>query len=379
MDFTYTEIQTMLADSVGKFIDNEYDFDTRQAYAGSDKGYSEEVWSTFAELGWTAVPFSEEDGGFGGGPTDVMVLMQSLAPGLVVEPYLANIILAGGILGRAASPDQKERWLQAIIGGELQATLAFNEPQARYDLASVHTTATPDGDDWVLNGTKGLVPNGGTVDLLIVPARTAGATVDEDGITLFAIDADAAGVSRNAYATVDGLRAAEITLDGVRAGADAVIGEVGKGFAALDATIDDATLAVCAEAVGIMYVLKDKTVEYSKNRKQFGVPIGSFQELQHRMVDMLMACEQAQSLLMWSVMKRDAEGDDCKRAVNSIKYLIGTEGKKLGEDAVQIHGGMGVTWDLDVAHYFKRLTTICTLFGNADWHLDKLADTAPQT
>ena len=379
MDFTYTEIQTMLADSVGKFIDNEYDFDTRQAYAGSDKGYSEEVWSTFAELGWTAVPFSEEDGGFGGGPTDVMVLMQSLAPGLVVEPYLANVILAGGILRRAASPDQKERWLQAIIGGELQATLAFNEPQARYDLASVHTTATPDGDDWVLNGTKGLVLNGGTADLLIVPARTAGATVDEDGITLFAIDADAAGVSRNAYATVDGLRAAEITLDGLRAGADAVVGEVGKGFGALDATIDDATLAVCAEAVGIMYVLKDKTVEYSKNRKQFGVPIGSFQELQHRMVDMLMACEQAQSLLMWSVMKRDAEGDHCKRAVSSIKYLIGTEGKKLGEDAVQIHGGMGVTWDLDVAHYFKRLTTICTLFGNADWHLDKLADTAPQT
>jgi alkylation response protein AidB-like acyl-CoA dehydrogenase len=379
MDFTYTEIQTMLADSVGKFIDNEYDFDTRQAYAGSDQGYSDAVWSTFAELGWTAVPFSEEDGGFGGGPTDVMVLMQSLAPGLVVEPYLANVILAGGILRRAASPEQKERWLQAIIGGELQATLAFNEPQARYDLASVHTTATADGDDWVLNGTKGLVLNGGTADLLIVPARTAGATVDEDGITLFAIDADAAGVSRNAYATVDGLRAAEITLDGLRAGADAVVGEVGKGFGALDATIDDATLAVCAEAVGIMYVLKDKTVEYSKNRKQFGVPIGSFQELQHRMVDMLMACEQAQSLLMWSVMKRDAEGDHCKRAVSSIKYLIGTEGKKLGEDAVQIHGGMGVTWDLDVAHYFKRLTTICTLFGNADWHLDKLADTAPQT
>jgi hypothetical protein len=378
MDFTYTEIQTMLADSVGKFIDNEYDFDTRQAYAASDKGYSEEVWSTFAELGWTAVPFSEDDGGFGGGPTDVMVLMQSLAPGLVVEPYLANIILAGGILRRAASPDQKARWLQAIIGGELQATLAFTEPQARYDLASVHTTATQDGDSWVLNGTKGLVPNGGTADLLIVPARTGGATVDEDGITLFAIDANAEGVSCNAYATVDGLRAAEITLDGVRAGADAVIGEVGRGFAALDATIDDATLAVCAEAVGIMYVLKDKTVEYSKNRKQFGVPIGSFQELQHRMVDMLMACEQAQSLLMWSVMKRDAEGDDCKGPVSSIKYLIGTEGKKLGEDAVQIHGGMGVTWDLDVAHYFKRLTAINTLFGNADWHLDKLADTAPE-
>lgn len=373
MDFAYNEIQTMLADSVGKFIDNEYDFDTRQAYAGSDKGYSEEVWSTIAELGWTAVPFSEEDGGFGGGPVDVMVFMQSLAPGLVVEPYLANIVLAGGVLRRVANADQKEKWLQAIIAGELQATLAFNEPQARYDLASVSTTATLDGDDWVLNGTKGLVPNGGTADLLIIPARTAGESGDENGITLFAVDAGARGISCNAYATVDGLRAAEITLDGVRVATDAVLGDVGSGFAALDATIDDATLAVCAEAVGIMYILKDKTVEYAKTRKQFGVPIGSFQELQHRMVDMLMACEQAQSLLIWSVMTRDAEGDDSKRAVSSIKYLIGTEGKKLGQDAVQIHGGMGVTWDLDVAHYFKRLTAIGTLFGNADWHLDKLA------
>jgi len=215
-------------------------------------------------------------------------------------------------------------------------------------------------------------PNGGTADLLIIPARTAGESGDEDGITLFAVDTDAKGISCNAYATVDGLRASEITIDDVRVGADAVLGGVGEGFAAFDATVDDATLAVCAEAVGIMQILKDKTVEYAKARKQFGVPIGSFQELQHRMVDMLMACEQAQSLLMWAVMKRAAEGDDCKRAVSSIKYLIGTAGKKLGEDAVQIHGGMGVTWDLDVAHFFKRLTAIGTLFGNADWHLDKL-------
>ena len=377
MDFRLNELQTMLSDSVSKFIDNEYNFDTRQSYAESDKGYSDDVWSTFAELGWTAVPFSEEDGGFGGGPVDVMVLMQSLAPGLVVEPYLANIILAGGVLGRLADDAQKERWLQPIIGGELQASLAFNEPQARYELASVTTTATQQGDSWELNGVKGFVPNGGTADLLIIPARTAGNTVDKDGITLFAIDANAEGVSRNDYATVDGLRAAEVRLENVRTGTDTVLGEVGQGYAALDATIDDATLAVCAEAVGIMQVLKDKTVEYSKNRKQFGVPIGSFQELQHRMVDMLMACEQAQSLLMWSVMTRATEGDDSKRAVNSIKYLIGTEGKKLGQDAVQIHGGMGVTWELDVAHYFKRLTAIGTLFGNADWHLDRLAEPTP--
>jgi len=377
MDFSHNEIQSMLADSVGKFIANEYDFDTRQSYAESERGFSDEVWSTFAELGWTAVPFSEEDGGFGGGPVDLMVLMQSLASGLVVEPYLANVVLAGGILRRVADAAQKERWLQAIIGGQLHATLAFHEPQARYDLASVGTTAKRDGDTWILNGTKGMVPNAGPADLIVVPARTSGDTCDEDGITLFAVSADAEGLSHNDYATVDGLRAAELSFDSVRTGADTVLGGEGQGFAALNATIDDATLAVCAEAVGIMQVLKDKTVEYSKNRKQFGVPIGSFQELQHRMVDMLMACEQAQSLLMWAVMTRANEGDECTRAVSAIKYLIGTEGKKLGEDAVQIHGGMGVTWDLDVAHYFKRLTAIGILFGNADWHLDRLANAAP--
>ena len=373
MDFSLNELQTMMADSVGKFIDNEYDFDTRQEYAENERGFSDEVWTTFAELGWTAVPFAEEDGGLDGGPVDVMVLMQSLAHGLVVEPYVANVILAGGILKRVANETQKKKWLHPMIGGELHATLAFNEPQARYELASVATTATRDGDHWVLSGRKGLVLNGGTSDLLLIPARTAGEVGDEHGITLFAVASDSDGLSRNAYATIDGLRAAEITLGGVRVSQDAVLGNVDDGYAALDATIDDATLAVCAEAVGIMYTLKDKTVQYSKDRSQFGVPIGSFQALQHRMVDMLMACEQAQSLLMWAVMANAEGGDESKRAVSAIKYMIGTAGRKLGEEAVQIHGGMGVTWELDVAHYFKRLTAICALFGNADWHLDKLA------
>lgn len=373
MDFSLNEIQTMLADSVDKFINNEYDFDTRQAYAGSDRGFSDDVWSTFAELGWTAVPFDEDDGGLEGGPVDIMLLMQKLAQGLIVEPYLANVILAGGVLRRAADAAQKERWLQPMIAGELHATLAFNEPQSRFELANIATIATPDGSDWLLSGRKGLVLNGGTSDLLIVPARTAGNTRDENGITLFAIAADSEGLSCNAYATVDGLRAAEITLDDVRVPGDAVLGEVHNGFADLDATIDEATLAICAEAVGIMQVLKDKTVEYSKDRSQFGVPIGTFQELQHRMVDMLMACEQAQSILMWAVMANARGSEEGKRAVSSIKYMISTAGRELGEDAIQIHGGMGVTWDLDVAHYFKRLTAIGTLFGNADWHLDKLA------
>jgi alkylation response protein AidB-like acyl-CoA dehydrogenase len=370
MDFSLNELQSMLADSVSKYIDNEYEFDTRQKYAASERGFSDDVWATFAELGWTAVPFAEEDGGIGGGPVDVMVFMQSLARGLVVEPYLSNILLAGGVLSRVADESQRERWLHPVIGGELHATLAWHEPQSRYDIANIATTATPDGDEWILNGAKGVVPKADTADLVIVPARTAGSATDTDGVTLFAVPAES--ITCDAYATVDGLRAAEITLSDVRVGADRVLGPVGGGFAALDETVDDATLAVCAEAVGIMHVLKDRTVEYSKQRQQFGVPIGTFQALQHRMVDMLMACEKAQSLLMWAVMTR-AEGGDVKRAVSSVKYLVGTAGQKLGEEAVQIHGGMGVTWDLDVAHYFKRLTVINHIFGNADFHLDRLA------
>jgi alkylation response protein AidB-like acyl-CoA dehydrogenase len=373
MDFSLNEVQEMLADSIDKFIDNEYDFDSRQRYAGSEAGYSDDVWRMFAELGWTAVPFSEEDGGFDGGPIDIMVVMQRFGRGLVVEPYLANVVLAGGVLKRLADAAQKERWLQPLIAGELQATLAFTEPQARYDLANIMTTATADGDDWILRGNKGFVINGGTAELIIVPARTSGNADDESGITLFAVDASLDGVVRRPYPTVDGARAAEIELQDVRVAGTSRLGDIGDGFAALDMTIDDATLAVCAEAVGIMHTLKSKTIEYSKNRSQFGMPIGGFQALQHRMVDMLTACEQAQSLLLWSAMTYQEGGKDAKRAVSSIKYLVGTAGQTVGQEAVQIHGGMGVTWELDVAHLFKRLTTIGQLFGNADWHLDKLA------
>lgn len=373
MDFSLNEVQEMLADSIDKFIDNEYPFDIRQKYAASEPGYSEDIWRKIAELGWTAVPFSEDDGGFGGDQVDIMTMMQRFGRGLVVEPYLANIILAGGILKRAASAAQKLQWLQPIIAGEIQATLAFVEPQAGYDPANIVTTASKDGDDWILTGRKGFVMSASTADLIVVPARNAGKQCDPGGITLFAVPADTTGVSLNGYPTVDGLRAAELTLEGVRIDAGSVIGEIGGGLAVLDETIDDATLAVCAEAVGIMHVLKDKTVEYSKSRMQFGVPIGSFQALQHRMVDMMTACEQAHSLLLWAAISCAAGDAPTKRAISSIKYMIGTSGQTVGEEAVQIHGGMGVTWELDVAHYFKRLTAIGQLFGNADWHLDRLA------
>ena len=373
MDFSYNDIQTMLDDSVEKFIANDYHFETRQKYASSDRGYSPEVWQMFAELGWTAVPFSEEDGGFGGGPADLMVLMLRFGKGLVVEPYLANIVLAGGVLRRLASAEQKERWLHPVIAGELQAALAYAEPQSRYDIADIRTTAVAEGDTWTISGDKGVVFNGGNADLLVVSARTSGAQADTDGISLFAVPAASDGIRVRSYPTVDGQQAAEIRFDGAVVGGDAVLGEPGAGFAALDAAIDEATLAVSAEAVGIMQIMAEKTVEYSKDRMQFGVPIGSFQALQHRMVDMFTDCEQSYSLLLWATM-RAAQGDeDAKRAISSIKYQVGTAGRKVGQEAVQIHGGMGVSWDVDIAHYFKRLTTIDQILGNADWHLDRLA------
>jgi hypothetical protein len=373
VNFSLNEVQTILADSVEKFIANDYDFEARQKYAASKTGYSVEVWQLFAELGWTAVPFSADDGGFDGGPVDIMVLMERFGRGLIVEPYLANIVLAGGILRRAASNNQRQQWLKPIIAGELQATLAFAEPQGRYEIADITTVAEADGDGWIVSGTKSYVLNGGNTELLIVPARTAGEQADKNGISLFAIPTNSDGVSIRDYETFDGQRAAEIILSDVTVGGDSLIGDLGGGYAALQQTVADATLAVCAEAVGIMRVLTDKTIEYAKNRSQFGVPIGSFQALQHRMVEMYTACEQSQSLLLWAVMTVANGGDGAASAINSIKYQIGTAGKLVAEEAVQIHGGMGVTWELDVAHYFKRLTAIGLIFGNADWHLDKLA------
>jgi alkylation response protein AidB-like acyl-CoA dehydrogenase len=371
MDFSVSEEQTMLADSVARFIDNDYDFETRQQIAASDAGYSIELWRQYAELGWTAVPFSEEDGGLGGGPVEMMLMMEQFGRGLVVEPFLPTVVLAGGALRRTADDEQKTRWLMPIIEGRLQAALAFAEPQARFDIADIATSAEARGGGYVLNGRKAIVLNGGCADLLIVPARASGGQRDKDGVTLFAVPADADGVERRPYRTVDAHNAAEIVLRDVTIGGDAVLGSAGAGFAALEATVDEATLAVCAEAVGIMRTLHDKTVEYSKNRVQFGVPIGSFQALQHRMVDMLMACEQCRSLLLWATMLAAAGDGGARRAVSALKHQLGVSGRLVAQEAVQLHGGMGMTWELDIAHYFKRFTAIEILFGNADFHLDR--------
>jgi hypothetical protein len=371
MDFSLSEEQAMLADSISRFIDVDYTFEKRQEFAARESGYSDEMWRTFAELGWTAVPFAEQDGGFDGGPVEQMLLMEQFGRGLVVEPYLANVILAGGVLRRVASDEQKAKWLAPLIEGAFQAALAFAEPQSRYTAANVMTTARRDGDHYLLNGKKSFVLNGDNAQMIVVPARTSGEQHDEAGITLFAVAADADGVVRQGYATVDGLRAAEIRLDNVPVPADCVLGEESNGYPTLSEVIDEATLAVSAEAMGIMQALHDKTVEYAKSRVQFGVPIGSFQALQHRMVDTLMFCEQSRSLLYWCVMLNDAGDPQANRAISALKYQVGTAGIKVAQEAVQLHGGMGVTWDLDIAHYFKRMTAIDLMFGNADHHLDR--------
>lgn len=373
MDFSISEEQSMLADSVSKFIENDYGFERRQKIAATESGFSLELWQTYADLGWTAVPFAEDDGGLGGGAIELALMMEQFGRGLMVEPYLANVVLAGGVIRRVASAEQKTRWLTPLIDGKLQTALAFAEPQARFNIADIRTTAKKDGEGFVLNGNKNMVLNGGGADLLVIPARTAGDQIDRAGITLFAIPASAPGVSRRAYTTVDAQQAAEISLQDVRADAADILGGIDAGFATLEEVIDEATLAVCAEGVGIMYAMHEKTVEYSKNRVQFGVPIGSFQALQHRMVDNLMACEQSRSLLMWAIMQ-NADSDAAKqKAVSAMKYQIGTAGISVAREGVQIHGAMGVTWELDIAHFFKRLTAIDLLFGNADYHLDRYA------
>jgi len=371
MDFSLSEEQTMLSDSIARFIDSDYDFEKRQAIAASNAGFSSEMWRTFAELGWTAVPFSEADGGLEGGPVELMLMMEQFGRGLVVEPYLANVVLAGGILKRVANATQKSQWLSPLIEGELHTALAFAEPQSRFDLADIATTASKDSDSYVLNGRKTFVLNGNSADMLIIPARTSGDRTDESGITMFAVPADAPGLRRQAYATIDGLQAAEVILEDVRVDAENILGEAERGYATLASVIDEATLAICAEALGIAQTMQNKTVEYAKMRMQFGVPISSFQALQHRMVDTAMLCEQSRSLLYWCVMLNVADDAQASRSISALKYQIGTAGIKVGREAVQIHGGMGVTWELDVAHYFKRLSAIDVMFGNADFHLDR--------
>ncbi len=374
MDFSFSEEQNLLQDSVQRFISNSYTFEERQKLIQTEEGFNRENWSMFAELGWLGLPFSEEDGGYGGTPIETMIMLEEFGKGLVVEPFVSTIVLAGRIIADGGTQEMKEAVLAKIIAGSKLAALAFVEPQARFNLADVTTTATDGGAGFVINGFKGVVIGGPSADLLVVPARTGGEQKDESGISIFLLDANAKGVSRRDYPTVDGLRASEITFDNVSVDKGAVIGEIGGGYSLLQKCIDHAILAVGAEAVGAMEALYKTTVEYCKVREQFGQPIGKFQVLQHRMVDMFIEHEQSKSLLYMAAMRLDeGYGAAARKAVSALKVQVGKGGKFVGQNAVQLHGGMGMTDELNVGHYFKRLTTIETLFGNVDFHLKKYA------
>ena len=375
MDLSFSDDQRLLEDSVARFVRNEYEFDKRRALAASDEGFSRDHWATFAELGLLGLPFREEDGGLGGGPIDTMIVMEQFGRGLVLEPYLATVLLAGQAIAHAGTPEQRQTLLAGLIAGESLYALAHVEAGARFTLEHVETRAESDGDGYRLSGAKAVAFNAPAADQLVVSARTAGKTRDRDGISLFVVPANADGVTLRRYRTIDGFRAAEVALDRVAAGADALLGDAGAALPAIETMADYATVAVCGEAVGVMDVLRETTLEYLQTRKQFGVPIGKFQVLQHRSVDMLMSCEEARSLTMMAALSLGKPAVSRARAVSAAKAHIGKAGRHVGQEAVQMHGGMGMTDELKVGHYFKRLTMIDTLFGNVDHHLDRFAAT----
>lgn len=374
MDFDLTDEQRLLKDSVDRLVADRYDFESRSRYGKAEEGWSREMWSAFAELGLLGLPFAEEHGGFGGGPVETMIVMEAFGRGLVIEPYLATVILGGGILRRGGSEEQKAVHLPQIADGSRRLAFAHAERQSRYDLADVAATARRDGDSFVLDGEKSLVLHGDSADGLVVSARTAGSRRDRGGLGLFLVDAKAAGVTRRGYPTQDGMRAAEIAFSGVRVGPEAVIGDPEGALPLVEQVAGEAIAALSAEAVGAMAQMHALTVDYLKTRRQFGVPIGSFQALQHRASEMFIALEQARSMAMFAtMMSEEPDAAERRKALSAAKVQIGRSGRFIGQQAVQLHGGVGVTMEYQVAHAFKRVTMIDTLFGDADHHLAVLA------
>jgi alkylation response protein AidB-like acyl-CoA dehydrogenase len=373
VNFELSEEQQLLQDSVARFVADHYSLDARRKLADSSQGYSDDHWKQFAELGWLALPFSEEDGGLGGTVIDALVVMEQFGKGLILEPYFATVILGGGVLKRLPASEIRSARISAVMEGQLKLALATTELQSRWDLHDVVSTATPDGEGFVLNGSKSVVLHGASADGIIVSLRTQGGQFDKEGISLFWIDPKADGVSLKAYPTVDGLRAAELTLEKVSVPSDALLGPLHGGFDILDAVAQEATLALSAEGLGAMERLYKDTVEYTQNREQFDHPLSDFQTLQHRMVEMFMEYEQCKSLLYRATLEFAQDGMAASKSVSACKHLVGVAGRFIGENAVQLHGGMGVTEELAIGHYFKRLFVIDTQFGNADYHLERYA------
>ncbi len=371
MDFDLTDEQRLLKDSVDRLIADQYQFEQRKKYMTEPDGWGRAVWQQYAELGLLGLPFSEAHGGFGGGPVETMIVMEAFGRGLVLEPFFSTVILGGGLLRRAASAIQQQALLPQVAHGRLKLAFAHVERHSRYDLADVATTARRDGAAWLLDGAKSVVLHGDCADRLLVTARVAGERRDRNGIGLFLVDPSAPGVTRRGYPTQDGLRAAEVTLSGVRVAQDDAMLDA---LPAIEHVVDEAIAALCAEAVGTMQAMHETTLEYLKTRQQFGRPIGQFQVLQHRSVDMLVALEQARSMAMFAaVMAGEENATERRRAIAAAKVQIGRSGRHIGQEAIQLHGGIGMTMEYKVGHYFKRMTMIDKQFGDADVHLETLA------
>ena len=371
MDFKLTEEQQMLKETAERLVRDVYDFESRSKFSASEAGFSTAFWQQLGELGLTAIPFSEELGGFGGTGVETMLIMEQLGKGICLEPYMESVVLAGGLIGQLGSDAQKEELLGGIATGELQAAVALDELNSHYDLANVTTTAAEQGGSWSLSGRKGVVIGGQTAGKILVSARTAGNSRDEQGISLFVVDPSAAGVTRRVYATVDGRKACELFLDNAQG---ELLGEAGKAFDAIRYQSGRAIAALCAEAVGAMRTACDLTLDYLKTRKQFGVPIGKFQVLQHRMVDMISELERATSMaILAASLADDADSAERSAKLAAAKFIVNRAGRYVAEQCIQLHGGIAMTWEYNGAHYAKRLVMISHQFGDDDHHLEAYA------
>ncbi len=374
MDFSLTDEQRMLQDTVERLVADQYGFEERRGYMKHPQGFDPAIWGQMAELGLLGVPFSEEVGGFGGGAVETMLVMEAFGKGLVLEPYVASVLTAGALIADAGSDAQKSEILEALVGGELRLAFAHTEADNRYSETLVSTGAEKQGGGYALTGEKVAVLHGDSADKLVITARTAGEADDAQGLSVFLVDADAKGVTVTGYPTNDGLRAANVKLDGVQVGADALIGEEGQTAELIRLTLDRGAFAVCAEAVGAMSKACDITLEYIKQRKQFGVPIGTFQSIQHRMVEMRIALEQARSATMKAAARlQDGTAEERRKAVSAAKVQVGEGGQFVAEWGVQLHGGIGMTEEYNLPHYAKRLVMIDHQFGDVDHHLNRFS------
>jgi alkylation response protein AidB-like acyl-CoA dehydrogenase len=378
MNFDYSEEQQLLAASIRRLVEKQYDFETRNAIVGSDTGVSDPTWRALADLGLLALPLPADAGGFDGGAVDLMSAMEAFGEALLVEPYLATIGLAAQAIRRSGELAQRSAWLPRIATGELRMAFAHAERDARYDLAHVGARARRVSGGYVLDGAKAVVLHAPCADAIVVSARSAGAETDHDGISLFVVDAKNPGLALTSYRTLDEMRAADLTLNGVQVTDAARIGDEGGALALIEEVVDFATALICAEAVGAMRYAVDATLEYLKTRKQFGVPIGSFQALQHRMVDMVISGEQARSMASLACTAVDTEKDASrrKRTVSAAKVRIADACRHIAQESVQLHGGMGMTQEMKISHTFRRLTMIAQQFGDADHHLERFASVA---